>query len=98
MNWRFAAVHDKFPSAAVNEVAALPTDEEFVHEIRELAFAKLAPLLKDHWARYRTICAELAKHFTEASKTPPLSGKGARELSANKNTTQETPEEDGDDE
>jgi hypothetical protein len=82
--------------SAVNEVAALPTDEEFVHEIRELAFAKLAPLLKDHWDRYRSICAELAKHFAEASKTPPLSGKGARELSANKNTTQETPEEDCD--
>jgi hypothetical protein len=84
--------------SAVNEVAALPTDEEFVHEIRELAFAKLAPLLKDHWGRYRSICAELAKHFAEASKTPPLSGKGARELRANQNTTQETPEEDGDDE
>jgi hypothetical protein len=55
--------------SAVNEVAALPTDEEFVHEIRELAFAKLAPLLKESWERYRTICAELAKHFTEASKT-----------------------------
>jgi hypothetical protein len=77
---------------------ALPTDEEFVHEIRELAFAKLAPLLKENWERYRTICADLAKHFAEASKTPPLSGKGARELRANQNTTQETPEEDGDDE
>jgi hypothetical protein len=84
--------------SAGEEVAALPTDEEFVHEIRELAFAKLAPLLKDHWERYRTICAELAKHFAEASKTPPLCGKGARELRTNKNTARETPEEDGDEE
>jgi hypothetical protein len=79
-----------------NTSEALPTNEELVHQIMKQAFAKLAPLLKDHWARYRTICAELAKHFAEASKTPPLSGKGARGLSANKNTTQETPEEDGD--
>ena len=51
---------------------SLPTNEEFVHEIRELAFAKLKPLLKDHWDRYRSICGELAKHFDEASKTPPI--------------------------
>jgi len=56
------------PSAS----AALPTDEEFVHQIMKQAFDKLAPLLKDHWERYRAICKELAEHFDEASKTTPI--------------------------
>jgi hypothetical protein len=54
-------------------------------------------LLQNHWERYRTICKELAQQFAEASETPPLNGKVARELKANKNT-QETPEEHGDEE
>lgn len=53
-------------------ITALPTDEEFVREISEQAFAMLKPLLPSHWERYRTICTELAKQFAEASKTPPL--------------------------
>jgi hypothetical protein len=56
------------PSAS----AALASNEEYVHEIAEHAFAKLAPLLNDYWDRYRSICGELAKHFDEASKTPPI--------------------------
>ena len=51
---------------------SLPTNEEFVHEIRELSFAKLKPLLAGQWNRYRAICEELAKEFAEASKTPPI--------------------------
>jgi hypothetical protein len=47
------------------------TDEDYVHEIREHAFAKLEPLRKSQWDRYRKVCAELAKQFDEASKTPP---------------------------
>jgi hypothetical protein len=51
--------------------ATILTDEEYVGEILEEAFAKLTPLLESHWDHYRTICKELAKHFEEASKTPP---------------------------
>jgi hypothetical protein len=58
--------------SAVSASEALPTNEEFVHEILKRAFAKLEPLLSDHWDRYRSICGELAKHFDEASKTPPV--------------------------
>ena len=54
----------------VSASTSLPTDEEFVDEILKRAFAKLEPLLSDHWDRYRSICGELAKHFEEASKTP----------------------------
>ena len=53
-------------------ITALPTDEEFVREISDQAFAKLKPLLPNHWERYRTICTELAKQFAEASKTTPI--------------------------
>ena len=56
----------------VSASTTLLTNEEFVHEILKRAFAKLEPLLSDHWDRYRTICAELAKHFDDASKTPPI--------------------------
>jgi hypothetical protein len=52
--------------------AALLTNEEYIHEITKQAFDKLAPLLKDHWERYRAICKELAEHFDEASKTTPI--------------------------
>ena len=58
--------------SAVNASAALPTNEEFIHEILKRAFANLEPLLSEHWDRYRTICEELAKHFAEASKTPSV--------------------------
>jgi hypothetical protein len=58
--------------SAVSASEALLTNEEYVHEIRELAFAKLKPLLAGQWDRYRSICGELAKHFDEASKTPPI--------------------------
>ena len=58
--------------STVSTSAALPTDEEFVHQIMKQAFDKLAPLLKDHWERYRAICKELAEHFDEASKTTPI--------------------------
>ena len=58
--------------SAVSTSEALPTDEEFVHQIMKQAFDKLAPLLKDHWERYRVICKELAEHFDEASKTTPI--------------------------
>jgi hypothetical protein len=51
----------------------IPSDEEYVREILNHAFANLRPLLSNHWDRYRKICAELAKQFEEASKTPPTS-------------------------
>jgi hypothetical protein len=57
--------------STVTAGTVLLTDEEYVHEILKQAFAKLTPLLPNHWDRYRTICAELAKQFDEASKTPP---------------------------
>ena len=47
----------------------LPTNEEYVDEILNEVFAKLAPLRGDHWDRYCAICEELAKQFAEASKT-----------------------------
>jgi hypothetical protein len=59
--------------SAVSASTELLTDEEYLREILNHAFAKLKPLLQDHWNRYRKICAELAKHFEEASKTPPTS-------------------------
>ncbi len=46
-------------------------DEDYVHEILNHAFAKLKPLRQSHRNRYRKICAELAKRFDKASKTPP---------------------------
>jgi hypothetical protein len=49
----------------------LLSDEDYVNEIREHAFAKLEPLRKSQWDRYRKVCAELAKQFDEASKTTP---------------------------
>ncbi len=55
--------------STVNASTALPTDEEYVHEILKETFDKLTPLLANYWERYRTICAELAKQFAEASKT-----------------------------
>jgi len=58
--------------SAVSASAALPTNKEYVHEITKQAFDKLAPLLKDHWERYRAICEELATQFAEASKTTPI--------------------------
>ena len=58
--------------STVNPSTALPTDEEYVHEILKETFDKLTPLLANHWERYRTICAELAKQFAEASKTTPI--------------------------
>jgi len=58
--------------STVSANAVLPTDEEFVHQIMKQAFDKLAPLLKDHWERYRAICKELAEQFDEASKTTPI--------------------------
>lgn len=58
--------------SAMSASAALPTNEEFIHEILKRAFAILEPLLSEHWDRYRTICEELAKHFVEASKTPSV--------------------------
>jgi hypothetical protein len=57
--------------SAVSASTELLTDEEYVNEISNEAFAKLTPLLESHWERYRTICKELAKRFEEASKTPP---------------------------
>jgi hypothetical protein len=59
--------------SAVSASTELLTDEEYLREILNHVFAKLKPLLQDHWNRYRKICAELAKHFEEASKTPPTS-------------------------
>jgi hypothetical protein len=67
--------------STVSASVALPTNEEFIHEILKRAFANLEPLLSEHWDRYRTICEELAKHFAEASKTPSVAkahGEGAR--------------------
>jgi hypothetical protein len=58
--------------STVSTSAPLPTNEEFVREILKYTFNKLIPLLGDHWDRYRAICGELAKHFDEASKTPPI--------------------------
>jgi hypothetical protein len=58
--------------STVSTSTALPTNEEFIHEILKRAFANLEPLLSEHWDRYRTICEELAKHFVEASKTPSV--------------------------
>ena len=58
--------------SAPSTSAALPTNEEYVHEITRQAFAKLAPLRGAYWDRYRAICEELSKEFAEASKTPPL--------------------------
>jgi hypothetical protein len=58
--------------SAAKTSTALLTDEEYVDEISKDAFAKLKPLLQNHWDRYRAICKELAKQFDEASKTPPV--------------------------
>ena len=57
--------------SAVSASTPILTDDEYVHEISEHAWAKLEPLLQSHWDRYRTICQQLAKQFDEASKTPP---------------------------
>ncbi len=59
--------------STVNASTALPTDEEYVRGILKYTFDKLTPLLAGHWERYRTICAELSKHFAEASETPLVS-------------------------
>ena len=61
-----------------NQVSAVSagtilSDEEYVREILNHAFANLRPLLSNHWDGYRKICADLAKQFEEASKTPPTS-------------------------
>jgi hypothetical protein len=48
----------------------LLTDDEYVAHVLKFAFETLNPLCRDHWERYRAICAELSKEFYEASKTP----------------------------
>jgi hypothetical protein len=58
--------------STVNGSAALATNEDYVDEILNEVFAKLAPLLPAYWDRYRMICEELAKQFIEASKTTPI--------------------------
>ena len=69
--------------SAASASTALLTDEEYVDEISEHAWAKLEPLLQSNWERYRTICKELAKRFDEASKTPPAGKARAAGAGAN---------------
>ena len=54
------------------EASTVLTKDEYVREISKNVFAKLAPLLKNHWDLYRDICEELSKQFAEASKTPAV--------------------------
>jgi hypothetical protein len=58
--------------SAMDASTVLPTDEEYIDEILQIAFEKLKPLLASHWARYSTICKKLAEQFDEASKTAPV--------------------------
>jgi hypothetical protein len=46
------------------------TKDEYVFAILKFGFETIKPLRRDSWELYRDICAELAKQFSEASKTP----------------------------
>ena len=56
--------------STVSASTTILTDEEYVNEISEEAFAKLEPLCESNWERYHTVCKELAKRFDEASVVP----------------------------
>jgi hypothetical protein len=46
------------------------TKDEYVFAILKFGFETIKPLRRDSWELYRDICAEVAKQFGEASKTP----------------------------
>jgi hypothetical protein len=46
------------------------TKNEYVSAVLKFGFEMIQPLHRDNWELYREICAELAKQFYEASKTP----------------------------